>query len=375
MRITQRLELIKLVTLLGLLVSILTSINLWSGQRWFPKAPLFDNWSNIQPPYDYINIGVLVILILMAFFIPRKYPIIFLLMFCVYLCLDDQNRLQPWFYNYVLILFVVLFYKYRVDEPNNYTTVFISLQLLVVLVYIFSGIQKFNSSFLNDSYNWMISPLAKVFSERQMNLFFKLGHAVPYLEITIGLGLLYRPMRFIAIPLVIVMHVFILLMLGPLGKSYNYVVWPWNITMILLNLLLFANVPQERFFDVSILFKGITFYIVITLMLIFPIFSLNNKYDSYLSSSLYSANTHNCKLILSDNAYKSLPFYIRHYVTQKENNNILHIKLWALNELNAPCVPEYRVFERVQEHVIFLTHTNSQEVKMDFSEREKLLNF
>lgn len=145
--------------------------------------------------------------------------------------------------------------------------------------------------------------------------------------------------------------------------------------MILLNLLLFANVPQERFFDVSILFKGISFYIVITLMLIFPIFSLNNKYDSYLSSSLYSANTHNCKLILSNNAYNNLPFYIRHYVTQGDNNNVLHVKYWAMDELHTPCVPEYRVFERVYQNVIFLTHTSEQEVKMEFIEREKLLNF
>lgn len=375
MRITQRLELIKLVTLLGLLTSVLLSINLWAGQRWFPKAPLFDNWLSILAPYDYINLGVIVILILMSFLIPRKYPIIFFLLFCVYLCLDDQNRLQPWFYNYVLILLVLLFYKYRVDEPNNYTTVFISLQLLVALIYIYSGIQKINSSFLNDSYNWMISPLENVFSERQMKLFFKLGHAVPYLEMAVGIGLLFKSLRYIVIPLVIIMHVFILLMLGPIGKSFNYVVWPWNLTMIVLNLLLFANVPQERFFDVSILFKGVTFYIVITLMGIFPIFSLNNKYDSYLSSSLYSANTHKCKLILSDNAYRSLPFYIRHYVTQGENNNVLHVKYWALDELHAPCVPEYRVFERVQQYVIFLTHTNEQEVKMEFVEREKLLNF
>lgn len=375
MRITERLALLKIVTLIGIIASVLLSINLWAGQRWFPKAPLFEFFVGLQAPFDYINLGVLLLLLVISILSRSKVPLVLLILFCVYLCIDDQNRLQPWFYNYVLILVIFLFYKKRVDEPNNYTTVFISLQILVALVYIFSGIQKFNSLFVPDTFTWMISSLDSIFSTRQMNVFQKLGHAVPYIELCIGLGLLFRPFRFIAVPLVIIMHIFILIMLGPFGKSYNYVVWPWNIIMIMIDLLLFANVKQERFFDISILFKSAAFYIVITLMLIFPIFSLNNKYDSYLSSSLYSANTHNCQLILSDNAYNKLPYYIRHFVTKNDDYNILYIKQWAINELKTPCVPEYRIFTNVQRYIIKLTGTNPQEVKLSFTERKKLLDF
>lgn len=375
MRITQRLELIKLVTLIGILASVLLSLNLWAGQRWFPKVPIFEQFTGLTAPYDYVNLIVLIILILLAFFTQHKRSVGLLILFSVYLCIDDQNRLQPWFYNYILILAILLFYKRRVDEPNNYNTVFISLQLLVALVYIFSGIQKFNSSFLSETFNWMISPLEDFFSSRQMTLFHKLGPVIPYIEIFIGLGLLFRPLRFIAVPIVIIMHLFILILLGPIGKSYNYVIWPWNVIMIVLNLLLFARVKQERFFDISFLFKGLSFYIVITLMLIFPIFSLNNKYDSYLSSSLYSANTHDCKLILSNNAYNKLPYYTRNFVSKEEDFNVLYIKHWALEELKTPCVPEYRIFKAVQHHIIKLTGTNATEVEMDFTEREKLLDF
>lgn len=375
MRITERLGLIKIVTLLGIIASILCSINLWAGQRWFPKAPLFDVVQGFIPPYDYINLVVLIALLGVSIYSTKRFTLILLILFSVYLCIEDQNRLQPWFYNYILILFIYLFYKKRVDEPNNYLSVFISIQLLVALIYIFSGIQKFNSSFVDDSFLWIISPLNNILSDRQIALFSKIGYAIPYIELFIGVGLLYRPLRFIALPLVILMHVFILLMLGPFGKSYNYVIWPWNFVMILINLLLFAGVKQERFFDLSILFKSISFYIVITLMLIFPIFSLNNKYDSYLSSSLYSANTHNGKLILSDNAYEKLPLYIKHFVTTNPNNNVLSIKYWALTELNVPCVPEYRIFKNIQEYIIRITGTSSDEVILEFTEREKILNF
>lgn len=375
MRLTHRLQFIKLTILVGLLVSVVLSFNLWAGQRFFPKVPFIENYVGLKVPYDYLLLAILLLLIVFTFLSESKLISFLLILFSVFLCMDDQNRLQPWFYNYMLILFVLLFYRNRVDEPNNYTSIFITLQVLVALIYIFSGLQKFNSHFVNDSYSWLISPISKHISERQTYLLIKLGHSIPYIETFIGLGLLIKPLRYLVVPMVILMHVLILIFLGPFGNNYNPVVWPWNITMIVLNLLLFANVKQERFFDISILFKGIYFYVVITLMLIFPFFSFNNKYDSYLSSSLYSGNTHNCELILSDTAYNRLPYYIKYFAIKQEDNNVLDIKKWAITELNTPCVPEYRIFVAVQNYIIQLTHTTEQDVEMDFTEREKIINF
>ncbi len=375
MRLTQRLQLIKLTVLIGLFASVLLSINLWAGQRWFPKVPLIEGFSGLRAPFDYINVAVIVLLLFFCFSNTSKKPVLALLLFCMYLCFEDQNRVQPWFFNYLFILCILLFYKQRMDEPNNFISVFMCLQVLVALIYIFSGIQKFNSFFVEDTFKWMIGPLNPVLSVKQMALFTRAGNLVPYFELFIGFGLLIKQTRFIALPLVIIMHVFILLMLGPVGKSFNYVIWPWNMVMIVLCLLLFSNVKQERFFDISILFKSAAFYLVITVMLIFPIFSLNNKYDSYLSSSLYSGNTHGCKLILSDKAYQKLPFYLKSFVTRNSDYNILYIKNWAMNELNVPCVPEYRIFKKVQSYVMDITGSTPQDVKLDFTEREKVIDF
>ncbi len=375
MRIPQRLQLIKYVILTGMLVSVLLSLNIWAGARYFPKTAFFNNYIGLSAPYDYINLAILILLIIFSFISSKNAPTLLLILFSMYLCADDQNRLQPWFCNYNLILLILLFFKHRVDEPNNYTSVFISIQVLVALVYIFSGLQKFNDYFVTDTFSWMISSLEGTLNQRQMNLVLKFGNVVPYLELILGIGLLIKPFRYIILPCVILMHILILIFIGPFGKSYNAVVWPWNIIMIILNLLLFANVKQERFFDVAILFKGICFYIVITLMLIFPIFSFNNKYDSYLSSSLYSGNTHGCTLILSDSAYHKLPIYIKNFVTPSSDYNVLYIKKWALTELGTPCIPEYRVFRHTQNEVIQLTKTSEKNVKLNFTERQKLFNF
>lgn len=375
MRLTQRLQFIKLTVLVGLLVSVVLSHHLWAGERLFPKSTAFDNYSGVPAPYDYINLFFLIVLLVFCFVSQKKLPIILLILFSVYLCIDDQNRLQPWFFNYILILLVLLFYKYRVDEPNNFTTVFISLQVLIALIYIYSGIQKLNASFVPDTFQWMVSAFDEILSKRQIQLFTKFGYAVPYFEMSLGFLLLVKQLRFIIVPLVILMHIFILISLGPSGKDYNSVIWPWNLAMIILVLLLFAYVERERFFDISFLFRGLSFYIVITLMLVFPFFSLKNQYDSYLSSSLYSSNLNDCQLILSNKAYEKLPYYIRHFVITNDDYNVLYVKAWAVNELNVPCVPEYRVFKTVHQYVIDITGTNSKEVRFNFIERQKLIKF
>ena len=263
MRLTQRLQLIKLTVLVGLLASIILSHHLWAGDRWFPKTTLIEDYFGVPYPYDFIQLGILILLVVFSFSTQKKLPTILLILFSVYMCFDDQNRLQPWFYNYILILFILLFYKYRVDEPNNYTTVFISLQLLVALIYIFSGIQKMNSSFVPDTFEWMVSSFDSVLSKRQLGMVTKFGYVIPYFELSIGVLLLVKQLRFIVVPLVILMHIMILIMLGPTGKSCNSVVWPWNIIMIALVLLLFTDVKQERFFDILFYSKELVFILLL----------------------------------------------------------------------------------------------------------------
>ena len=81
MRITHRLQFIKLVTLVGILSSVLLSLNLWAGQRWFPKVPLLDEFTGLVAPYDYANLAVLVILLLSCVVSQSRIPIVLLILF------------------------------------------------------------------------------------------------------------------------------------------------------------------------------------------------------------------------------------------------------------------------------------------------------
>lgn len=63
-------------------------------------------------------------------------------------------------------------------------------------------------------------------------LFF-LGLAIPIIEIALGLGLLLAKKKILFAYLIIGMHIFILIFLGPAGINYNSIIWFWNILMII----------------------------------------------------------------------------------------------------------------------------------------------
>ncbi len=372
LKIFHRLRFIKITVAAGMLFSMLCSVNLWAGQRWLPVCPVFEKLF-IQPPYDYVLL-ILEICLLILLIVSSKPRIIlfFILVLNLTFVILDQNRLQPWFYLYNCFFLVLFFYNWRIDNINNYHSFFVILQLCICAVYIYSGLQKFNPNFVNETYSWFIKPMAKMISERQMNFLTKTGYFIPFLEIGIGIGLLIKPIRFIAITLVIILHVAILILMGPFGNNYNSVIWPWNLIMIILVLLLFSGNPMERWFSFVHLFKIPVFYLVMTLFWILPAFNLRNHWETYLSFSLYSGNNHNAKIILSDGALARLPLYIRHFVYKQSNLNLLYPKLWCLHELKVPMYPEKRIFENVSEGVRVLTHSSESDVKLVYFEKSKM---
>ena len=372
LNIFHRLRLIKITVAVGMLLSICCCTNLWAGQRWFPVAPVF-NKLYLQPPYDYVFL-VLEIILLLALTISSKPRLIifFILALNLTLILFDQNRLQPWFYLYNCILFVLFFYNWRIDNINNYHSFFIILQLCISAVYVYSGLQKINPNFVNDAYKWFIHPLSAFFSERQMLTILKTGYAVPYIEIFLGLGLLIKPLRFISVPVVIIMHISILFLMSPFGNNYNMVVWPWNLIMVVFVLLLFSGTTTDRFFSITHLFKIPVFYVVMGLFWILPTVNLRNHWETYLSFSLYSGNTHNAKILLSVNAYERLPYYIRHFVYYEGGEYALNPKLWCINELKTPLYPEKRIFERTADYVRVLTNCTDKDVKLVYIEKLKM---
>lgn len=372
LNIFSRLKLIRLVVAVGMLVSILTSWNLWAGQRWLPTCPLIPDLF-LAPPYDYILLAAQIGLLLVLLFTSKVRLVLFLILLLnCYMVILDQNRLQPWFFIYNAIFMVLFFYDWRIDNVNKYYSYFIILQILFSAVYVYSGLQKFNGNFINETFPWFIKPLDGLLSARQLQAISKAGYIVPIMEISIGLFILVKPLRFIAIPMMIIMHLVIIVVMGPTGRNYNSVIWPWNLIMIVIGLLLFSGKTTERYFSIAHLFSVPVFYMIVALFWIMPAANLFNKWDAYLSFSLYSGNTNDAKIELTEAAYNKLPLYVRHYAITVNNQYVLYPKWWCMNELNVPLYPEKRIFDKVTTHITILCGNLQKDVKLVYIEKQKI---
>lgn len=372
LNIFSRLKLVKLVVAVGMLISILTSWNLWAGQRWLPTCPIIPDLY-LSPPYDYLLLAAQIILLIILLFTTKVRLVLFLILLLnCFMVILDQNRLQPWFFIYNSIFLVLFFYDWRIDNVNNYYSYFIILQILFSAVYVYSGIQKLNSHFISETFPWFIKPLEGILSLRQLQTISKAGYMVPIIEIGIGVFILIKPLRFIAIPMMIIMHLVIIVIMGPTGRNYNAVIWPWNLVMIAIGILLFSGKTTERYFSIAHLFSVPVFYLIIGLFWIAPAANFFNKWDAYLSFSLYSGNTNDVNIELTEAAYKNLPLYVRHHVVFENNQYVLYPKWWCMNELNVPLYPEKRVFDRVTSQVTLLAGNLNKDVKLVYIEKQKI---
>ena len=194
----------------------------------------------------------------------------------------------------------------------------------------------------------MIAPIRQLFPASAWRIFYTFNMLVPIIEMGIGIGLLIRASRRIAIALALAMCAFVLWTIGPFGYNWDSVVWPWNITMALLVLILFArtdSVPTDEIF----LVRNHKFHkVVLVAFGLLPLASFFNAWDLYLSSSLYSGTTDNAIIYMSDDVRERLPSYVRQIErVDDRGRNMLPINMWAFTELKVPAYPEPRIFKSV----------------------------
>ncbi|MEO6305929.1 MAG: hypothetical protein ABIP51_22475, partial [Bacteroidia bacterium] len=288
--IPQRLLMIRVTICVSLIISVFLSFNLWGGERLFPYSAHFET-GFIKAPYDYFIIGFFLLFIIASLFLKKYRLFIFLaLLIGTAMVCFDLNRLQPWFYIYSAFLFILMFYNGRIDDPNRFTSFFIVLQLIFCSIYIFNGLSQLNSFFTETDLPDVISPLQNMMSERQFLFIKKIGAFIPYSLIFIGLGLLVRATRYLAISFAVIFHVLLIIFLFPSGVNQNYAMWFCNITFIPLLFLLFSGKTKQRYYSPTLLFQFPLFYLVIILFWIMPCFNQKGLWPDNLSANFKSGN-------------------------------------------------------------------------------------
>jgi len=329
------------ITCIAWLIAKIISYKVWIADRYFPVAPVFD-FLSLPNEFHLFLFVISLIGITSAFFFPsKKFLLLSVIIIEMLSCLLDYMRWQPWEYQYLLTFVFFFFSKDRKQF-------FLLLTFLLAATYIFSGIHKFSGSFLYSFWDRTIlhTLLDLPYSIIKKPLVHYSGLILSAIEIFIGVGILFsRHRRYISF-LAILMHLFIAILYGPFGLNYNIIIFPWNLAMIGLVLVLFYKNTQINFS--LFFFKNKLNVIILLLLGVMPALSLFGKWDDYLSFNLYSGNTRTLAICVDDvQEYPELEKHKSKGRSTKFCNNayLINTTTWALDELKVPVYPEERVFK------------------------------
>jgi uncharacterized membrane protein YphA (DoxX/SURF4 family) len=334
-------------------LELLLSWRLWTGPRTFPKLPLLD----ILPTLPFVaNVMVFALMLVLLAGItvlprPRVWTYTFLMIVAL-LAVDDQMFWHPFFYQYYFMLAALCFFAWSgklENKQHGQQLAFVTCRWIVASIYVYAGLQKMNSRFLSDVFPWFIEPITHAVPSLQSWLLLG-GFLVPFLEMSIGLGLLLGGYRRYAVAVACLMHLFILWMLGPLGHTWGSVVWPWNLSMMLLVYVLGWNIPninpKPLHFRQYMVHKGI-----LALFVVMPAFSFFNLWDSKLSSTMYSGNGNSAEFFISETLQKKLPSDVQKYTKPSDGELLLDYFNWSYQELNVIAPSETKNFKAIARYL------------------------
>lgn len=326
------------------MIAKLMSLNLWLANRVFPIVPIFSFLDNVPNAIHLFLLVIAVVLLLLIIVKPHKHQILLAIVIVEVLsCLLDQNRWQPWQYQYICMFFVIWYNRKKET---------VSLLLLIIIfssTYFYSGLQKINPHFIKLMWQSAILkktlhlPLHLLYNKNLLHI----GYAIPVVEMALGIGLLFIKTRKPAIILIILMHILLLIFIGPFGINYNKIVWPWNVAMIIFSIILWKN--KTSIYHLKNIQLNAN-YIVLLAWIFLPILNIWGYWDSYFSSSLYTGKNKMCyiKIYNPPPNFELKKYYQNIKVYNDTTIATIALHKWAMGEMGTPPCPQERVFKKIK---------------------------
>lgn len=319
------------------LVAKILGIKMWLADRYFPIAPIFDLFYEIPPIIHLILYLISLSAIAYLLFQPQQRAIMGIL-FTIEIgsALLDQNRWQPWEYQYLFMLCLFISIKDYLQLKNLFL-------LMLVSIYVISGLQKLNEAFLSEV--WVKMILQNLFhaESAQINYWRSYGYFIPIAEISFGLMLLFNRTNKTVLILLMAMHLIILTFL--VSSRYNVIVWPWNLFMIGLLLTYYNHHKPEFKFSFSA-----APIITVLVWFVLPLSNFVGIWDHYLSGSLYSGKITQAVICVKNReAMHDFPrqYYRKDIKSTCLGEDMLSLQHWAMRETAVPPYPEKRVYLKV----------------------------
>lgn len=326
----------------GLLSLIAATWKLWIPQSAFPQVPLLRAACELPGWIDWTCLAVLIVASVALFIAARPGRFRRISAAAVASALAaffvlDQHRLQPWAWQFFLLSLLLAL----ADD----STVRRGWVWLVISIYFWSAVSKLDYTFCHDQGPALIRGLKHAIGIRgipnRWTDSIDIGAALVLAlgELVVAILLSYSRTRPAGLWAATVMHLGLLLALGPLGLNHSHGVLLWNLFFIAQDWLLFGhrsaiNPSQARPANPASLRQRVV-QAFIGLVIVWPALELVGYCDHWLGWAVYSARSDQAEVIVN-------PDIEPEPAINRTIDNRLLIAPWSLQQLAAPVYPQHR---------------------------------
>ena len=280
--LARRLYAARAIVVLALLTTLVIARGLFLEHALFGAVPAFPGAPSWGAPVDVVLLGLIGAAGLAALHPRGGLAALVCVGLLALRCVPDRMAWQPYLLHYGFALLALGLAARPQADPGRALR---ALRWCAAGIYFWSGASKFTATFLD---NGMEQLLPAVVPESWVPGLQSCAIVVPLSEVAFALGLLLPRLRRPAVVLAIATHLFILAMIGPTGLSYNHVVWPWNLAMLLLVPLLFWSADESE--SEAQGGSGGLVPAALGLFWVAPILGHLGLWNPYLSFKLYTVN-------------------------------------------------------------------------------------
>lgn len=341
----------------GFAVALVLTRPLWLSDRLYPLTPVSTWLPAIAPPWDAVAHATLLALAVLVAVAPvRRGFFVALASGYLLYSLWDQQRWTPFFNEIGALMLALSTHRWASRDAATAVRAVNACGVIVALIYLWSGIQKFGASFVNGVGPWMLSPFLPeswTWAAPYLSL------PMPLVETSLPFLLLSVRLRRAGILVATGMHLFIFSSAGPFGNNGNVQIWFWNFVSIALVWLCFGGrregwrsflaMPGFGYDKVAIVFFGIM-----------PIFNfvrtpMFGHWDDFQAATLYSGNNVQGWIRMHIRDYSRAPTELQGLILELGDGSVigvadgtiaLPIRDWAYHDLAVPDYHARRVHEQ-----------------------------
>lgn len=343
----------------GHLLLIAVTWPLWIPQTRFPQVPLIRLAGQCPRIFEWSLLIILLTSLLLLFVANssrlRRFACLASVICSFSLILIDQHRLQPWAWEFLLVAAILA----TADSATGRQC----WRWLIIGVYAWSAWSKMDYGFCLYHGPFLLEGIAKSFhlphnaAAWPTSVRCTLAGVIPVFEMLVACGLIFQKTRRPAVIGAAIMHLGLLLSLGPLGHNHRPGVLCWNLFFLAQNWILFRSFREEKvtgiISDSNAKTPGaaprwsgnLLAQVIVMAALIWPGLEPLGLCDHWPAWAVYAAKPERVTMLLHADELKKLPAELRQYVQHNsitEEWRSFRIDRWSLDAVWVPLYPQDR---------------------------------